>query len=134
MFEQLFGWDQESNKSKKDGGILGHLHAFYGTAEYTKCGQLHGHFLIWLDGSLNPSDVHKRMKKDSDWRDHFLAFFEDIIHHQLPDVPFDFIPDWNQCSEQPPNPDDTDFTYEFSMKFKPLLNHLPHTQSHTLSL
>src|SRR6266478_4776413 len=101
-FEQLFGWDhksKKSKKSKKDGGILGHLHAFYGTAEYTKCGQLHGHFLIWLNGSLNPSDVHKRMKKDSEWRDHFFAFFEDIIHHQLPDVPFDLIPDQNPCSE-----------------------------------
>ncbi|KIM77660.1 hypothetical protein PILCRDRAFT_11920 [Piloderma croceum F 1598] len=48
-----------------EGGILGHLRAFYGTGELTERANFHGHFLLWLVGR-------------------FFEFFEDIIHHHLP--------------------------------------------------
>ena len=35
-FQHLFGWDYASQKSSKEGGILGHLCAFYGTCEFTE--------------------------------------------------------------------------------------------------
>lgn len=37
-FEYLLGWDYKKGHSSEDGGILGQLHAFYGTSEYTEHG------------------------------------------------------------------------------------------------
>ncbi len=70
-FEYLLGWDHKNSRSHEEGGILGHLHAFYGSAEYMKHGQLHGHFLIWLDGALNPTEVHDKMCTDKVWKEIF---------------------------------------------------------------
>jgi hypothetical protein len=72
MFEYLFGWDFEKECSKTDGGILGHLHAFYGCSENTERGGLHGHFVIWLVGGLNPSDVHMHVKNDDAFQRNFF--------------------------------------------------------------
>jgi Helitron helicase-like domain at N-terminus len=58
VFKHLFAWDFKMRKSKESGGILGHLCAFYGTCEFTERGLLHGHFLIWLLGGLDPNDIH----------------------------------------------------------------------------
>ncbi|THV04013.1 hypothetical protein K435DRAFT_584627, partial [Dendrothele bispora CBS 962.96] len=33
LFSELFGWDFSKQRSKPEGGILGHVRAFYGTAE-----------------------------------------------------------------------------------------------------
>jgi len=46
LFEHLFGWDFEDHCPKIEGGILGHLRAFYGTPELTERGSFHGHFLL----------------------------------------------------------------------------------------
>jgi hypothetical protein len=59
IFEYLFGWDYQKKCSKPEGGILGHLRAFYGTAELTEHANFHAHFLLWLAGALNPSQLHK---------------------------------------------------------------------------
>jgi hypothetical protein len=58
LFQHLLGWDFKNECSIESGGILGHLRAFYGTTEFTERGALHGHFLVWLEGGLNPSDLH----------------------------------------------------------------------------
>ena len=44
-------------KTHERGGILGHLKAYYGTAEYTERGSLHVHFIIWLDGGLTALSI-----------------------------------------------------------------------------
>jgi len=59
IFDFLFGWDYEKKCSKKEGGILGHLRAYYGVPELTERANFHGHFLIWLMGGLNPMDLHQ---------------------------------------------------------------------------
>jgi hypothetical protein len=41
-----------------------------------------------LDGGSNPSDIHRRLH-DVAYQKKFFAFFEDIIHHHLPDVVFE---------------------------------------------
>ncbi|KAF8238718.1 hypothetical protein L208DRAFT_1240367 [Tricholoma matsutake] len=64
LFEHLFGWNFDLGQSSTQGGILGHLQAFYGTTECTERGGLHGHFLIWLVGALNPTDLHARLTSD----------------------------------------------------------------------
>jgi hypothetical protein len=56
LFHDLLGWDKSAQKSTPQGGIFGKIRAYYGTAEFTNRGQLHGHFLIWLDGGLNPTE------------------------------------------------------------------------------
>jgi len=99
IFQDLFGWDYSKDVSTDKGGILGHLRAFYGTTELTERAQLHGHFLIWLDGGLNPSDVHQKMKESSEWTEKYFTYWEDVIYHHVPeaegDVPKDFEP-WTQ--------------------------------------
>lgn len=86
LFEHLFGWDYKTKQSSVDGGILGHLRSFYGTSEFTERGCLHGHFLIWLVGGMNPKDIHTKLKEDGEFKTRFFAFFEDIIYHHLPNV------------------------------------------------
>ena len=104
VFEHLFGWDFEHRKSSDKGGILGHLHAFFGTCEFTERGSLHGHFLIWLLGGLNPNDIHRKLKEDLDFKTRFFSFFEDIIQHDLPDIDVVIDPMYEPRVERPPLP------------------------------
>ena len=104
LFEQLFGWDFDNRKSNEKGGILGHLRAFFGTCEFTERGSLHGHFLIWLLGGLNPKEIHKRLKEDSEFQSRFFAYFEDIIQHELPNIEIDVDPTYEPRIERPPPP------------------------------
>jgi hypothetical protein len=61
LFHHLLGWDFEAGHSTEARGILGFIRSFYGTSEFTECGSLHGHFLIWLEGGLNPSELHDHL-------------------------------------------------------------------------
>ncbi len=89
IFEDLFGWNYAESKSSEEGGILGKLDAFYGTTEFTERGTLHGHFLLWLKGGLNPSEVHKRLSESTEYQSKFFEFFDSIIHTQLPEIDMD---------------------------------------------
>jgi hypothetical protein len=118
FFSKLLGWDYEKKRSTPEGGIFGRLRAYYGSAEFTECGQLHGHFLIWLDGGLNPSDVHARMRENPDWQKQFFTFFEDIIKHHLPDTDDVPMPDRELRGERPPHLDSVDFLQDFTSDVK----------------
>jgi hypothetical protein len=74
LFHYLLGWDFESGCSVATGGIFGFIQAFYGTSEFTECGSLHGHFLIWLEGGLNPSDIHDHLRESTEYQHCFFAF------------------------------------------------------------
>jgi hypothetical protein len=104
LFESLFGWNFGTKKSKDDGGILGHLLAFYGTCEFTERGSLHGHFLIWLLGGLNPNDIHLKLKSNPGFQQQFFSYFEDIIQHHLPDVDVAIDVHYEPRVERPPFP------------------------------
>ena len=86
MMEHLFGWDFKTRTSKKDGGILGHVEAFYGGVENTERGRLHAHFEIWMAGALNPADVHQRLKSEEGFDKHLFTYLENIIKHDLPET------------------------------------------------
>jgi hypothetical protein len=120
FFCDLLGWDASKQQSTPTGGILGKIRAYYGVAEFTDRGQLHGHFLIWLDGGLNPSDVHNKMRNDPVWKDQFFAYFEDVVKHELPDTADVADPAYEPCSDRPPNPDAIDFAAEFVSDVKKL--------------
>lgn len=72
FFTHLMGWDYNLQKSTPTGGIIGHLKAFYGTAEYTEWGNPHMHFLLWLIGGLNPSDIHLKLKQNPSYQRQYL--------------------------------------------------------------
>ncbi|KAE8222469.1 hypothetical protein CF326_g8372, partial [Tilletia indica] len=84
VFKFLFGYDMRMKRSCADGGVLGHLKAFFLVKEHTMRGQLHGHILIWLEGGINPGDLRNLMKTDTEFRQRYLAFFDDLIVHELP--------------------------------------------------
>lgn len=102
-FKYLLGWDYKKQQSSLQGGLFGHLQAFYGTTEYTKRGSLHGHFLLWLKGGANPTEIHHQLH-DKDFQKHFFAFFEDIIQHRLPDIKTPTDLKFEPHVEQPPRP------------------------------
>jgi hypothetical protein len=104
IFQHLFGWDPIHHRSIPEGGILGHIRAYYGTAELTERANFHAHFLIWLEGGLNPSDLHQRLKDDPMFKIRFFDFFKDIIHHHLPDNDIQVNPHYEPWIERPPMP------------------------------
>ena len=44
------GWDPKSNSPLKEGGLFGHVKAYYGMTETQGSATLHCHLLIWLHG------------------------------------------------------------------------------------
>lgn len=104
LFEHLLGWDLYKCTSKPRGGILGYLKAYYGTAECTERGSLHGHFVIWLDGGLNPTDIHQKMMQDVDFQKRFLDFFEYAIQYHLPDIEIEIDNNYEPRTQRPPCP------------------------------
>ena len=118
FFRDLLGWDKTKQTSRPEGGIFGKIRAYYGTAEFTERGQLHGHFLIWLDGGLNPTEVHEKMRNDINWKQQFFEYFEDIIKHELPETCDDIEPGYEPRAQRPPNPDSPDFAREFVAEVK----------------
>ena len=112
VFRYLFGWDYEKRESTPSGGILGKLEAFYGSSEFTERGMLHGHFLVWLLGGLNPAEVHRKMRDDEDFQKRFFAFFEDIIHHHLPEIEMEVDKSFEPRTERPPQPPSSDATLQ----------------------
>ena len=105
-------------RSKVQGGIFGKLRAYYGMAEFTDRGQLHGHFLIWLDGGINLRETHVKLKENPDWRKQYFDFLEDIIHHHAPDVDIVLDPDFEPRVQCPPDPKDLLFDVEFPCEVK----------------
>ena len=104
VLRYMFGWDFSKRESTPSGGILGKLEAFYGSSEFTDRGMLHGHFLLWLLGGLNPSQVHQKMRDDPSFQERFFAFFEDIIHHHFPDIDVEVDKSFEPRTERPPKP------------------------------
>ena len=102
-FEYLLGWDFKKGKSTDEGGIFGCLWAFYGSSELTERGGLHGHFLLWLVGALNPSDIHKHLV-DVDYQNCLFSFLDDIIWHNLPDIDVAIDKNFEPCIQCPPCP------------------------------
>lgn len=104
IFKHLFGWDFDNECSSDEGGILGKLQAFYGSSEFTDWGSLHGHFLLWLLGGMNPQDLHAKLHDNKAFQKQFFEFFEDIIHCHLPEVDVDIPSGYEPRVECPPLP------------------------------
>ena len=59
---------------------------------------------MWLLGGLNPNEIHKRLKADNDFQKNFFEFFEDSIHHHLPNIDIELDPKFEPRIERPPVP------------------------------
>ncbi|KAG1887961.1 uncharacterized protein F5891DRAFT_1218513, partial [Suillus fuscotomentosus] len=72
-----------------EGGILGLVKGYYGCVEAQGRGTLHCHMLVWLEGALDPNEIHDRVMKDkdTDFQHRLLAFLDDSISNSLPDDP-----------------------------------------------
>src|SRR5882672_5898384 len=113
IFEHLFGWNFTNKESKPNGWILGHLKAWTGTVELTERGCYHGHFLIWLLGSMNPGNTHIRLQQDSEFKTRFFfIFFESISCHSLSDIAYALDPKFEPHCQHPPILPDTYFSEE----------------------
>jgi hypothetical protein len=104
LFQFLLGWDYSTSSSTEHGGILGKIHAFYGISELTERGSFHGHFLIWLIGGINPSDLHACLTDNIQYQKKFFDYFDSIIHHHLPDIEVDVPSNYEPRVERPPIP------------------------------
>ena len=67
----------------------------------TERGYLHGRFLLWLLGGLNPDDIHEKLHADMDFGTRFFEFLEDIIYHHLPDIEVDVNSTYEPRVERP---------------------------------
>ncbi|KAE8230322.1 hypothetical protein CF326_g4682 [Tilletia indica] len=115
VFKYLFGYDMRTKTSTDVGGILGRIRAFFLVKEHTMRGQLHGHILIWLDGGLNPSVLRTLMQNDNEFRDRYLAFFDDLIKHEVPPPPATSSSSALDTRRQlPPDPSDADYHSVFT--------------------
>ncbi|KAF5365147.1 hypothetical protein D9757_011773 [Collybiopsis confluens] len=108
LFRDLFGWNFDTGKSTEQGGILGHIRAFYGCAELTDRGSFHGHYLIFLRGGLNPSETHRKMRADESYQLQFMTFFEDLIRYDLPNSNQVLDQSYEPRVEMPPDPPQMD--------------------------
>ncbi|KAK0436842.1 uncharacterized protein EV420DRAFT_1623478 [Desarmillaria tabescens] len=77
----ILGYDPK--QESVDGGVLGLVKAYYGT--------LHCHMMVWVEGSLNPDEIKRRIMQDNDveFRDRLLAFLDDAISTSVPSGPKD---------------------------------------------
>ena len=103
IFTHLFGWSYKKHDSTTEGGILGHLQAWVGTTELTERANFHGHFLIWVLGGLNPTEIHSKLAKHDDFERRFFAYFEAISWHHFPDVDYIHDPHFKPHTQRPSN-------------------------------
>ncbi|KAF9017963.1 hypothetical protein BDZ89DRAFT_886648, partial [Hymenopellis radicata] len=85
IFKCLFGWDFDKRRSSLEGGILGHIEAFYSMDELTERGSYHRHCLLTMKGGLNPEELHRRMDDSDEFTTRFFAYVDGIIEHHLPE-------------------------------------------------
>ncbi|KAI0657854.1 hypothetical protein C8Q70DRAFT_876178, partial [Cubamyces menziesii] len=79
FISSLLGY--ERGKLTTDGGILGHVTAYYGCVEAQGRGTLHCHMMIWVEGALNPSQLKERLRATEGpaFGQRLIAFLDDTI-------------------------------------------------------
>jgi hypothetical protein len=62
-----------------EGGVLGHVKAYYGTVEETGKGTLHMHLLLWMFGGKNGRQVWPMIEQDPEFSDQVLEYMSQCI-------------------------------------------------------
>jgi helitron helicase-like protein len=71
----------------EEGGVLGHVKGYYGCVKAQGRGSLHCHMLVWVEGSLNPDDLKKKILNDNDFKHKIIRYLEDTIRTSVPSIP-----------------------------------------------
>ncbi|KAJ3899573.1 hypothetical protein F5879DRAFT_810717, partial [Lentinula edodes] len=84
FIRDLLGYDP--NDKELTGGILGVVKGYYGCVEAQGRGTLHCHMMVWLEGGLNPNEIHEKAVSDPDspFCRRLIAFLDDTISNSVP--------------------------------------------------
>jgi hypothetical protein len=87
FIKALLGYDRTSVDI--DGGILGLVKGYYGCVETQGRGSLHCHMLVWVEGSLSPDELRKRVldPTQGNFCHRLLEFLDDTISNCIPPDP-----------------------------------------------
>ena len=102
----ILGYD-ENDATQITPRLLGLTKAYYGIVEAQGRGTLHCHFLLWLEGGLNPAEIAARILHDNDhdFEARLIGYLDDNISTAVPDDPGDVsdVPSnrCNPCSVRP---------------------------------
>lgn len=81
----LLGFDPKVRSYTDEGGVFGHVKAYYGCVEAQGRGSLHCHMVIWLEGALNPNEIRdKVLGGDAEFANRILSFLDDAISTCVP--------------------------------------------------
>lgn len=84
----LLGFDPSTKRATPDGGVLGHVSAYYGCVESQGRGTLHCHMVVWIEGGLNPNEIQNRiLSGDAEFATRLLAYLDEAISTELPPLP-----------------------------------------------
>ena len=100
------GGGKRAPKSNDEGGVLGHINAYYGCVEAQGRGTLHCHLIIWLSGALNCDQIRNRVLfGDQEFQRQLINFIDNCITNEIPSKPSDNIKvpsdDIHPCSVRP---------------------------------
>ena len=91
VIEILFGFDRKKQRSKRNGGIFGHVKAFAGSTETQGTGNLHFHCLLWIHGVRPTVAEIDRILSDEEHGPKFtgqlIGFTTVVMEHSLPISP-----------------------------------------------
>ena len=124
----LLGYNQPN------GGILGHVAAYYGCIEEQGTGTLHIHMLVWLDGFSSRSDIEAKFT-DEIFKTNLLEYLEKVIKQgYFNDANFDdtCLNVSNVSCKRPINPADQDFDEKFTEDVNSLVA-VANTHRHTFT-
>ncbi|KAJ3539217.1 hypothetical protein NM688_g6398 [Phlebia brevispora] len=84
-----------------EGGILGHVRAYYGCVESQGRGTLHCHMVVWIEGGLDPHQIRDRvLAGDNEFAHRLIQFLDGTISNEIPTHPDGEQPG-SDCSPHP---------------------------------
>ena len=99
--DHLLAYNQEN------GGLFGHVSAYYGITEEQLSGTLHNHLLVWLHNNISPSELREQIQNE-EFKERLIKYLEKIIKQSYPvtnNVNDDLDVSEVSC-KHPINPDD----------------------------
>lgn len=80
----LLGYVDEDAPVHSDGGVLGHVNAYYSCVEAQGQGSLHCHMMVWIEGSLNCDEIKQKAVKDAGFAERLIRYLDNCISSSIP--------------------------------------------------
>ncbi|KAJ3538306.1 hypothetical protein NM688_g6538 [Phlebia brevispora] len=112
----LLRYDASEIDVEPEGGVLGHVTAYYGCVESQGRGTLHCHMVVWVEGGMNPEQIRDRvMGGDVEFADRLIQYLDDTISTSVPPHPDGEMPvrgsSVHPCTTRGPNGNTADSDY-----------------------